>query len=327
MTVAVETRRIEYEGNGLAVGPYPVDFPFFELAVYVEGVLIDPSDYTITQAAVGGTGDVTFDTAPTGTIKIVGDTNLAQTTDFISANEVDPEVVELSLDKISMALQEMNEVLDRDYTPGFIEIGELVNVTPAADDKVVLGDTSDDDATRFSTVTQVFTAGKTAASETATGVVELATSAEAVTGSDTARAVTPAGLKAHVDGAIGAINQPTVELVFIIDGGGSTITTGQKGHLLIPFNATITKVTTLADQTGSIVVDIWKDTYANFPPTGADSITASAKPTISSGVKAQDAVLTGWTKTITAGDILAYNVDSVTTIRRATVTLTATKTS
>lgn len=40
---------------------------------------------------------------------------------------------------------------------------------------------------------------KQAATETATGVVELATTAEATTGTDTVRAVTPAGLKAHVD--------------------------------------------------------------------------------------------------------------------------------
>ena len=31
---------------------------------------------------------------------------------------------------------------------------------------------------------------------------------------------------------------------------------------------------------GSIVIDVWKDTYANFPPIVADTITASAKPTL-----------------------------------------------
>lgn len=41
-----------------------------------------------------------------------------------------------------------------------------------------------------------------AATETAAGIVELATSAEATTGTDTARAVTPAGLKASVDASI-----------------------------------------------------------------------------------------------------------------------------
>lgn len=110
-------------------------------------------------------------------------------------------------------------------------------------------------------------------------------------------------------------------ITFVIDGGGSAITTGVWGFLEIPFDCTITQVTLLADQTGSIVIDIWKDTYANFPPTNADSITASAPPTISSAVKAQDATLTGWTTSITAGDILAFNVDSATTVERVTLSL------
>jgi len=63
-----------------------------------------------------------------------------------------------------------------------------------------------------------------------------------------------------------------------IDGGGSAITTGQKGYIEVPFACTISRATTLADQSGSIVIDVWKDTYANYPPVDADSITASAPP-------------------------------------------------
>ena len=114
-------------------------------------------------------------------------------------------------------------------------------------------------------------------------------------------------------------------LTFVIDGGGEAITTGEKGHLEVPFACTIQQVTMLADQSGSIVVDIWKDTYANFPPTDADTITASAPPTISSAQKSQDAILTGWTKAISAGNILAFNVDSCTTITRVTISLKVNK--
>lgn len=108
---------------------------------------------------------------------------------------------------------------------------------------------------------------------------------------------------------------------FIIDGGGSVISTGQKGHIVIDFDCQILNWTILSDQSGSIVVDIWKDTYANFPPTVDDTITASAKPTLASAQKNQNTTLTGWTTTITAGDILAYNVDSATTVQRVTVSL------
>lgn len=109
-----------------------------------------------------------------------------------------------------------------------------------------------------------------------------------------------------------------------IDGGGSEITTGIKADVSIPYACTITAVTMLADQTGSIVVDIWKDAYANYPPTDADSITASAVPTISSAVKSVDSTLTGWTTSISAGDTLRFNVDSVTSITRLCLVLTVT---
>jgi hypothetical protein len=99
-------------------------------------------------------------------------------------------------------------------------------------------------------------------------------------------------------------------------------TTGVKGDLELGFSGTWTAVRLFADQTGSIVVDIWKDTYANFPPTDADSITASAQPTISTNVKSEDTTLTGWDTGFLAGDILRVNVDSVTSITQATMSLT-----
>jgi hypothetical protein len=112
---------------------------------------------------------------------------------------------------------------------------------------------------------------------------------------------------------------------FVIDGGGSAITTGIKGYLEIPFDCQIVAGRMLADQSGSAVVDIWKDTYANYPPTDADSITAAAPLTISSAIKSEDTTLTGWTTVCTAGDIIGFNVDSASTIQKLTVSLTANK--
>ena len=113
---------------------------------------------------------------------------------------------------------------------------------------------------------------------------------------------------------------------FVIDGGGAVITTGVKGVLVVDFACTITKWTLLGDVSGSLVVDVWKDTYANHPPVVGDSITASAKPTISSSTKGQSSTLTGWSTAIAAGDILRFNVDSAATITRATLALTVTRT-
>lgn len=116
----------------------------------------------------------------------------------------------------------------------------------------------------------------------------------------------------------------TRAITFAIDGGGSAITTGVKADVYVPYACTITAVTMLADQSGSCVVDIWKDTYANYPPTVADTITASAKPTISAATKSQDTTLTGWTTSISAGNTLRFNVDSASTITRLALTLTVT---
>ena len=116
-----------------------------------------------------------------------------------------------------------------------------------------------------------------------------------------------------------------VELASIglrIDNGAVVIPTGVNGNLVIPFACTISQWTLLANESGSIVIDIWKDSYANYPPTVGDSITASAKPTITTASKGQSSTLTGWNTTLLAGDILRFNVDSVTTIKAVDINIT-----
>ena len=123
---------------------------------------------------------------------------------------------------------------------------------------------------------------------------------------------------------VGDVLDHLAEVAFVIDGGGSAITTGNKGHLEVPFDCTINRNTVIADQSGSIVVDIKKSAYAGFPTTS--SICASAKPTLSGAQKSQDSTLTGWTTSVTAGDILEYVVDSAATVTRVTVNLKVTLT-
>lgn len=123
-------------------------------------------------------------------------------------------------------------------------------------------------------------------------------------------------------------------LNFVIENSASVITTGVKGYVVIDFDCQVTGWTILGsgEASGAIVVDIWKDTYANYPPTDADSITGTELPTITSGQnKGQDTSITTWASTtvngvstvggIAAGDILGFNVDSVTNFTRVTVAL------
>jgi hypothetical protein len=112
----------------------------------------------------------------------------------------------------------------------------------------------------------------------------------------------------------------------VIDGGGSTIVAGFKGYLFIDFACTIIQATLLADQTGSAIVNIWACTYAQFDagathPVAADKITSTTPPTISAATKAQDSTLTSWSTAITAGTVLAFNVDSDTTCQRLMLAL------
>jgi hypothetical protein len=127
-------------------------------------------------------------------------------------------------------------------------------------------------------------------------------------------------------GATGPISAVTASILFQVSNDGVALTTGIKGDVLIPFNATITEWSLLADQTGSAVVDIWKDTYGNYPPTSGDSITGSAKPTITSSNKGQSSTLTGWTTTINAGETLRFNLDSVSTIQRLSINIKISRT-
>jgi hypothetical protein len=110
---------------------------------------------------------------------------------------------------------------------------------------------------------------------------------------------------------------------FAIDGGGIEITADSKGYLVIPFDCTIVGWTIVSDISGSIVVDVKKATYSNFPTT--TSIAGSEKPTISSARKEQDLNLTTWSGSIVSGDILEFVVDSVNSMTRSTVCLIATK--
>jgi hypothetical protein len=93
-----------------------------------------------------------------------------------------------------------------------------------------------------------------------------------------------------------------------------TIIAGTKSTQSFIGNGVITGYSLLADQSGDLVIDLWKDTYANYPPTNADTITGGNEPTLSSSDKSADTTLTDWTTTFTLGDILMLNVDSASSV-------------
>ncbi len=134
---------------------------------------------------------------------------------------------------------------------------------------------------------------------------EFLTSYTAATGAFTLAALAAADMPASVQaGGFG----------ITIDGGGSAPATGSKGYLQVTYSGTITGWTLLADVSGSAQITVKKSTYAGFPTTS--SIVASAPPALTSAQGATSTTLTGWTTTVTANDILEFNLDSVTTCTR-----------
>lgn len=159
-----------------------------------------------------------------------------------------------------------------------------------------------------------------------------ATSATAITG------VLQAACQPVLSGAITnaggtATCSLTTDIIIVIGDGTNVIGTGATGRWFqMDFACTIVQATALARESGSISVDVWRTTYSSFDagathPVAGDKISASAPITFSTTTKSQDSTLTGWTKTLAADDVLAFNVSSVTTCKQVTITLKVTKTS
>lgn len=98
----------------------------------------------------------------------------------------------------------------------------------------------------------------------------------------------------------------TETIAVTFDGQGSVLTAMSGIYRQIHTDGTIVSWTLLADQSGSITIDIKKSTYSGFPTTS--SITASATPALSSVQKNTNSTLTGWTTSITSDDILEFAI-------------------
>jgi hypothetical protein len=138
----------------------------------------------------------------------------------------------------------------------------------------------------------------------------------------TAELVTATIMNAFVRDPIAQMQTRAIAVGFG-DAAGDVISTGIKTFIEVPFAATVIGWTLLADVVGSMVIDVWKDSYANYPPTVADTIAGTEKPTLSAAQKNQDLTLTTWTTPLNLGDILGFKVDSCSGIHQATLIIRA----
>lgn len=105
-----------------------------------------------------------------------------------------------------------------------------------------------------------------------------------------------------------------------IDGSGSVISTGLKQYMIVPFGCTIIGWTIIGDTIGSCVIDVWKSSSI---PISSDTISGSQIPTLSGQQSNSSTSVSTWTTNINSGDIIAFNVNSVSSIKKVTLTLIA----
>ena len=124
------------------------------------------------------------------------------------------------------------------------------------------------------------------------------------------------------------ISATNIDIVLVID----CSSTGVKLDVRVDFDCKLTAWSLFTDSGlagDNCYVDVWRDAYANFPPTVDDSMNGGNYPQVVDTANGTSADLSSWTRTtITAGDTLRINVQTRQgAVTRATLVLRATRTS
>lgn len=112
---------------------------------------------------------------------------------------------------------------------------------------------------------------------------------------------------------------PAGSIGMTFDGGGSAVIPAA-GEIVVPYNSVITEWTILADTPTTCLVEVSKCPFANFPSFTA--ITGAAKISLTSSQSQKSSTLTGWTTSLTAGEIVKFSVESNNNATRLVVVLT-----
>ena len=105
---------------------------------------------------------------------------------------------------------------------------------------------------------------------------------------------------------------------YVIDSGSINMLPGNKGSVTLDVTGVLQSLVILSDQQGDLVLNIKKSNYTNFP---TFSSIHPSNITMTNARKLRDDNLVGWTNTVTAGDILTFDVVNVTNIKRFLISL------
>lgn len=106
---------------------------------------------------------------------------------------------------------------------------------------------------------------------------------------------------------------------YIVDSGSLSMVSGNKGSVTLDVSGILENVVILSDQQGDLTLNIKKSNYSTYPT--FSSIVGGVYVQLTNARKVRDDVLSGWTKTIVAGDILTFDVIAVNNINRFLISL------
>jgi hypothetical protein len=108
------------------------------------------------------------------------------------------------------------------------------------------------------------------------------------------------------------------------DGGGQVIQ-NKTAYVQMPYSGTLTSWSMVADVAGACTISVYKGTFGTFPPTSAVYSTQPAIPATNITASNAGAYNPGM-DTITAGDVLKFDISGVSTITWVNLSISITKT-
>ena len=111
----------------------------------------------------------------------------------------------------------------------------------------------------------------------------------------------------------------TRTLNYVVDSGNLAMTPGDKGFITLDVSGVIEQLVIYSEQQGDLVLDIQKADFTTYPT--FTSILGGGNIQMINNTKLKDDVLTNWNTTIVAGDLLQFDVVSVSNITRFLISL------
>lgn len=248
MTVSTQTTKVQYTGNGVTTaftGTFRILDQTHLTVILTSPAGIDTAQALTTNYTVSGVSAATFTVTflvapPSGhTVTITRNVPLTQELDLVLNDEFPSTEIEAALDKSTMAAQQVVEAVSRALKTAASDTAVLQDLPPVAQraSKYLAFDASGnpiaasstpntvpvsafmqtvlDDATAAAARTTLNAAAATSATTTAEGLIELATQAEANTGTDAVRALTPATLASISPASV--LLDPAADQALILD--------------------------------------------------------------------------------------------------------------